>query len=61
MKNEQTKKGGKRDEKTAKDSRIPRLLLANAVALFVLVTVTVAVLWRLDLLHSVWVSFFQKR
>lgn len=61
MKNEQTKKGGKRDVKTTKDSRISRLLWANVAALLTLITVTVAVLWRLGLLGSVLASFFPRR
>lgn len=61
MKNGKTEKDAKRGLKMSKMPGVGRLLAANAVAFLLLVTVTVAVLWRLGLLESVWASLFPKR
>ena len=61
MKNEKSKKDAERGEKTVRDDRVHRLLLANAAAFLVLIAVTLAVLCRLGLLDSVLASFFPKR
>ena len=50
-----------KDKKTQKNKRkgsIKRLLIANAIATLALVTVTVAVLWALGLLGSIFAFFF---
>ena len=48
----------KKSQKPKKSSSIKRLLIANAIATVLLIAVSIAVLWGLGLLGSIFAFFF---